>query len=694
VPRVILVLPAVGFLIATAFVPAALALAAQNPPPGQSADPVYAPLEKAYEALRAKNYDSAIAGFKEAIVIAPERPSVRKDLAYVLLKVGETEAARDQFAEALRLDPGDDRTALEYAFLCYESVQTDQQIIARRIFDRLRKTEDRTVSATAASAFENIDRPLREGIGQWRKAVELSPGNFSGYETLARLLEQHDEPAAAAEQYARAWHLRPDRRGLLVDLGRTLKAADHSEDAKPATAGKAKTSNHDEDAMAALLAASRGAEPRVAEEAREILPKRYPYVYEFERALALDPTNIELRRELAYLHLEMLNRVEAAREFEMLLKDAPDDAAAAAELRLLRTKPVSPPGHDGDALRTPPPDSDTPANPADPAANPKSLGEKSLEKGYLKDALKYLQIAHEDDPLDFEVMLRLGWTYNLLNDDAQAIRWFDLAQSSPDPKTAAEAAKAYRNLQPAFERFRTTVWAFPMFSTRWHDAFAYAQVKTELRLPRWFAHPYASVRFIGDSEGAVNVANLGPQYLSERGVILALGASTVAWHGANVWFEAGEMLRYSPSPNDTGRLVPDYRGGVSFTKGIGGLLARGGHGLFAETNDDGIFVSRFGNDTLLYSQNRAGYALRSREKVGSLHAQVYWNGNGTVDVLRQYWANYAETGPGVRFRFEEWRVPLRFSVEALRGAYLVNQGNPRRPNFNDVRVGIWYAFTK
>jgi hypothetical protein len=202
------------------------------------------------------------------------------------------------------------------------------------------------------------------------------------------------------------------------------------------------------------------------------------------------------------------------------------------------------------------------------------------------------------------------------------------------------------------------------------------------------------VRFIGDSEGAVNVANLGPQYLSERGVILALGASTVSWHGANAWFEAGGMLRYSPSPNDAGRLVPDYRGGVSFTRGIGGLLARGGHGLFAETNDDGIFVSRFGNDTLLYSQNRTGYTLRSRETFGSLHAQVYWNGNATVDVLRQYWANYVETGPGVRFRFEEWRVPLRFSVDAMRGAYLVNQGNPRRPNFNDVRVGIWYAFTK
>jgi hypothetical protein len=65
-----------------------------------------------------------------------------------------------------------------------------------------------------------------------------------------------------------------------------------------------------------------------------------------------------------------------------------------------------------------------------------------------------------------------------------------------------------------------------------------------------------------------------------------------------------------------------------------------------------------------------------------------------VDALGQYWANYAETGPGVKFRFEGLPAPVSFSVNAVRGAYLVNQGNPRRPNFNDVRVGIWYALTR
>src|ERR1700730_14781501 len=125
----------------------------------QTPDPAYTPLEKAYEALRSKDYDRAVAAFEQAIKIAPDRPAMRKDLAYTLLKIGENEAARDQFAETMRLDPRDDHVALEYAFLCYE---TRQQAVARRIFDRVRQTGN----ATAAAAFENIDRPLREGIAR------------------------------------------------------------------------------------------------------------------------------------------------------------------------------------------------------------------------------------------------------------------------------------------------------------------------------------------------------------------------------------------------------------------------------------------------------------------------------------------------------------------------------------------------
>src|SRR6202162_5656556 len=107
----------------------------------QDPDPAYWPLQHAYDALRDKKYDQAVAAFRQTIESAPNRAYIRKDLAYTLLKIGENEAARDQFAEAMRLEPEDQHVALEYAFLCYES---KQQAEGRRIFDRIRKTGDTT----------------------------------------------------------------------------------------------------------------------------------------------------------------------------------------------------------------------------------------------------------------------------------------------------------------------------------------------------------------------------------------------------------------------------------------------------------------------------------------------------------------------------------------------------------------------
>ena len=592
-----------------------------------------APADQAYEALRAKNYDGAIASFRQAVEDAPQRADLRKDLAYTLLKIGETEAARDQFAEVMRLDPKDDRASLEYAFLCYE---TKQPVLARRTFDRLRKASDAAadVKESAMAAFENVDKPLREGIERWEKALQLDPSNFSSHEELARLAEQRDDLALAAEHFERAWRLRTDRRDLLIVLARVWNEMNREED----------TANAD----AALIAAWRGGTPRVSEEARAMLPSRYPFLSEFQKALALDPANRELQRDVAYQKGEPI--------------------------------PVASPP----ALQSRPDETQ-------PGADAKTLGLKSLEKGYLADALKYLQLAHEADPQDFEVMLKLGWTFNMLKDDQTALHWFDLARHSPDPATADEASRAYLNLAPSQELLRTTFWAFPVYSSRWQDLFGYAQVKSELRLRRMpFLHPYVSVRLLGDVRGGVN-AGFGPQYLSERSIVFAGGLATQPWHGIAGWFEAGGALIYHETPTERRRWMPDYRGGLAFAKGFGNLLTKGSHGMFAETSMDGVFISRFSDDSILYSQNRAGYTLRSAES-GGFHGQILWNANLTADAKRQYWANYVETGPGVRFRFDN--SPVLFSVTLLRGAYLVNLDNPRRPNYTELRVGVWYAFTR
>ena len=74
----------------------------------------------------------------------------------------------------------------------------------------------------------------------------------------------------AVTNYEAAFRLLPERKSVLLELARVEK-----------TRGNA------EGMMAALIAASRGPEPRTAELARELLPARYPYVYEFRQALEL-----------------------------------------------------------------------------------------------------------------------------------------------------------------------------------------------------------------------------------------------------------------------------------------------------------------------------------------------------------------------------------------------------------------------
>jgi Flp pilus assembly protein TadD len=619
----------------------------------QTPDPAYAPLDRAYVALRARAYDEAVADFRAAIEAAPGRPAIRKDLAYTYLKIGENQLAREQFAEAMRLDPSDDPVALEYAFLSYES---KAQAEARRIFDRIRKKGN----ATAEQAFHNIDDPLAAGIERWRNAIALGADDTGAHYDLASLAEQRDDLELAATHYERAWRLRPEHRAVLVDLGRVWKA-----------------SGRTDDAVAALLAASRGGEPYAAELARELLPDRYPYVPEFRRALQLDPGNVELRRELAYLLLRMGQQAEAETEFRLLLETAPRDLLSATQLGFLlygrgeraEAQPLFDRVLAGDdeelanrvrAVLHMPQVLTARPTPQTASIDAKVMAERSIQAGYLKDALKYLAIAHEADPGDFNVMLKLGWTLNLLHQDRKAFQWFELARKSPDVRVAEEASRAWSGLRPDFTRWSVSGWFYPMYSTRWSAAFSYGQVRTELRLDGP-VRLYASARFVGDSALFVR----GP--LSEQAVIFAIGATTATWRGARAWFEAGSAVGYRRAS-----MTPDYRGGVSYARRFGG---------FADTNVDALYVSRFGKDFLVYNQSRAGRIT------GPL--QIYWNGGITVDTNGEYWANFLETGPGVRVQ----TMPGSFlTLNVVRGMYLARGFAAQPPAYTDLRAGFWYAF--
>jgi hypothetical protein len=215
-------------------------------------------------------------------------------------------------------------------------------------------------------------------------------------------------------------------------------------------------------------------------------------------------------------------------------------------------------------------------------------------------------------------------------------------------------------------------------------------VKTDINLGPVGFRPYISTRMIGDTRNTERKdPAVAPQYLSESSVILALGIATASYKGLTAWAEAGEAIRYRER-KDVGFMTPDYRAGVSFARGFGHTLGRESSGLFFETNEDAVYLSRFQHDVLSYVQNRFGYTLPS---LGAFQMQLYWNSNITIDLKRQYWANFYEYGPGLKFRFASMPQGLNFAVNTTQGTYLVKNGNPRAPKFYDLRAGFWYAFT-
>jgi tetratricopeptide (TPR) repeat protein len=634
--------------------------------------------------------------FEKAAAASPNRGDIRENLAYTLLKTGDSDAAREQFGEAMRIEPGDLHLALEYAFLCYEARENApaRKAEARRIFAHVGESADAASRATAAQAFENIDAPLAAGIARWQHVLATSAPTFSAFYELAQLAEERDELELAASSYRAAFELLPARKSVLLELARVEKARGNGEGM-----------------MAALLAASRGGETRAAELAHEQLPDRYPYVYEFRKALELDPGNDALHRELAFLLLEMsghgqnpvpskdpaiLN--EAIQEFKRIVATSPTDYVAAAQLGFLYqasdqndlAMPIlkealahgdpTTANHVRMALKMPLVLQDRRAE--DSQLDPLILGERSYKAGFMKDARRYYVAAWEQNP-DPSIALKLGFTENMLHDDASAIRWFDIARRSNDPEVSGQARRAYNNLRPGVELFRTTLWVYPLYSSRWHDVFGYGQLKTELRLKKFPLHPYVSLRFVGDERRTTG--GVSPQNLSESSFITGLGVATDTWHGALGWAEAGITNSYL-----TGAHMQDYRGGVSYSRTIGASLAAEHGGLFFEANGDSVFVSRFDDDLLNYAQFKTGVT----SGIGAWKVQYFWSGNVTVDAKRQYWANFVETGPAIRFRPPHTPKSFWVMLSGNRGAYLVNAGNPRGPNYFDFRAGIWYAFSK
>ena len=156
------------------------------------------------------------------------------------------------------------------------------------------------------------------------------------------------------------------------------------------------------------------------------------------------------------------------------------------------------------------------------------------------------------------------------------------------------------------------------------------------------------------------------------------------WRGATLWGEAGYSFSYLHETAVALIIVAASRTLRGFGKGS----VAESSGFFGETTADGVFISRFENDFLLYSQNKFGWTLAA-----TADRRFIWNWNLTTDVRRLAWANTTEQGPGMRFHVPGLPKSVLFSASALQGTYTVMKDNPRPKRYTDSRIGLWYAFS-
>jgi tetratricopeptide (TPR) repeat protein len=618
-------------------------------------------LNRAYQQLRLKQYDDAVAGFRQALALDPSQVQVYKDIGYTLQKMGETEQVVDAFESYHRARPGDYQTIMELAYL-YAQVQKEDR--ALEFFRRAMDSSDRAQAAQARQGYQNVEGPIVAEIARWTAAIQQDPKNVDAHESLATAYVRRGDTVQAIEQYTWLRREAPLRYRHLVVLSELH--------AKLAATGDARSdAAHADTARAYALLAWRSADPRVSGQGRALFnggaSERYPYGPEFEKALELEPLQTGIRKELAYLYLTMQQPARAVPLFQRVVYEAPDDQQSAAQLRMLTAKETTPAA----------PVAPTPAPPApaeDSAHHHRELGYASLGKSYLADAAREFEAAYRLDPADDQSMLQLGYIYNMLHQDSTAVGWFKRARLSRDAKIAAQARQAIHNLEKP--RFTTTVWALPLLSSRFDTAFGYGQIKTEWNAGKLPFRPYVSLRFEVDSTTRTGGAN--PLVLSADGVVASVGIIRAVNSHTWLWAEAGNALSEA-----TRSSQPDYRGGLAFTDVWGARLFGNQGGRFFDTNFDTVYLSRVNRDTIGYLQTKTGYQLPRWR--GWRH-QAFFAANVVADRQRNVYNNFVEAGPAYRFALTRYKQVWAYAAY-LHGVYTL----PGKSNYNDLRLVVWWA---
>jgi protein O-GlcNAc transferase len=247
--------------------------------------------------------------YREALLLAPERPSVMNNLATVCIALKKYTDARLLCERLLEIDPEDETALLNLGNCQLKSISAED---ALRTYDRVLgiKPDHADALNNRGNALLELKRP-DEALASFDRALAIRPGDAEALNNRGNALLELSRPDDALASYHRALAAKPQYVEALYNLGGALLELKRPHEALAALERALSVSPGHADALSnrgiALLQLGR------AEEA----------LASYDRALTVQPEHADARSNRGDALLELGHREELVENCRALLRSRP-----------------------------------------------------------------------------------------------------------------------------------------------------------------------------------------------------------------------------------------------------------------------------------------------------------------------------------------------------------------------------------
>lgn len=331
--------------------------------------------------------------------------------------------------------------------------------------------------------------------------------------------------------------------------------------------------------------------------------------------------------------------------------------------------------------------------------------EAQLEYAYLlsdqknyKEALQRFLIVQRLKPNDFEVKLSIAYTLNDLQCNREAyFKFWEIAHTAPNEKIAQEAREGMISLSGYQTRILprhvfADLYLSPYHMSRFHDTIYYSQARLGLQFGEFNQIQIYVTNYL--NKDTASRGGIAPAIYNDNSLIYDVGIRYTPYEDSPfyLYLEGGKAHNLILDNGLTNRWTNDFRGGIDLYKEWGMQPEYVGTFRFpfkqvGNIYGDLSYYSRYDRDWILQLRVREG--LRALEYHYSA-IDIFLQLEGFADTQQEFFNNIVDYGPGISF-IPDVRWGVAFRAIALRNTYIaVNSPtpNPYSRNFNNLLLEL------